>query len=398
MKTSNDDFYDAVIRHQVQLMRLSKTKSDELIKILKVSEVRLRQEIEDRIEKMIARGQTDFTKASTLQRVRILETTIRNIRTEGFSSFSKEISKEMTNIARVEAAVLAASIADAVVVDLDFIFPDAQRLRAIVENKPFRGRTLAQWTNNMRQNDIDRIIQTTRIGIIEGKTTKQITSDIFGKAGVVNRTYQQVETLTRTATNFYANEAKQQFFQDNSDIVSEELYSATLDSRTTPVCRSLDGNRYPLGKGPIPPVHFGCRSVRVAVIDGEVMGERPMKSSTEKQLLREFAERNNISPVGTRSALPRGTKGNFDAFARKRVRELTGRTPASTTYQEFLSRQTVEFQQEVLGVTKAKLFRKGDLKLDKFVNRTGDELTLGELANRQPQAFRKAGLDPDEFK
>jgi hypothetical protein len=58
----------------------------------------------------------------------------------------------------------------------------------------------------------------------------------------------------------------------------------------------------------------------------------------------------------------------------------------------------VDFQNDTLGITKAKLFREGGLNLDKFVNRNGDELTLAQLAEREAAAFRAAGLDPDKYR
>jgi hypothetical protein len=71
--------------------------------------------------------------------------------------------------------------------------------------------------------------------------------------------------------------------------------------------------------------------------------------------------------------------------------------PAATSYQEWLKRQSKEFQEDVLGKTKARLFRDGKLPLDKFVNRLGDELTLAELAGMHSAAFKAAGLDPAAF-
>jgi len=62
-----------------------------------------------------------------------------------------------------------------------------------------------------------------------------------------------------------------------------------------------------------------------------------------------------------------------------------------------LKRQPASFQDEVLGKTKAKLFREGGLNVDQFVDRAGNELTLSQLAERKPDAFRKAGLDPEKF-
>ncbi|MEE8519343.1 MAG: hypothetical protein V3S98_09490, partial [Dehalococcoidia bacterium] len=143
--------------------------------------------------------------------------------------------------------------------------------------------------------------------------------------------------------------------------------------------------------------HIQCRSLRVAVLDGPTIGVRPARPFTEKQLVREFTGKEGITGVGTRAGLPRGTKGKFDTFKQQRVRELTGRTPAKVDYQQWLGRQSAMFQDDVLGKTKGRLFRRGGLKLDKFVNRAGDARTLSQLARTEAAAFRAAGLDPSDF-
>ena len=70
----------------------------------------------------------------------------------------------------------------------------------------------------------------------------------------------------------------------------------------------------------------------------------------------------------------------------------------STKYQEWLKSQSKEFQEDILGKTKATLFRNGNLKLNKFVSNNGTELTLKQLAKKYANVFRAAGLNPDEFK
>jgi hypothetical protein len=175
------------------------------------------------------------------------------------------------------------------------------------------------------------------------------------------------------------------------------MFVATLDSRTTPVCRANDGKVFPVGTGPRPPLHIACRSLRVAALDGEVLGNRPYKSSTTKQLLREYTDEKKLDRVSKRDDLPRGTKGDYDAWARKKIRALTGTVPRSTSYQTWLKVQTQTFQNDTMGVTKAKLFRDGGLTLDKFVAADGTELTLSQLASKHAQAFRAAGLEPSGF-
>ena len=90
--------------------------------------------------------------------------------------------------------------------------------------------------------------------------------------------------------------------------------------------------------------------------------------------------------------LPHGHRGAFDQFSRGRIRELTGRVPAVTTYQEWLTRQSVEFQDDVLGRSRGLLFRRGGLTLSKFVDVRGKTITLQNLARREAAAFEKAGV------
>jgi hypothetical protein len=114
-------------------------------------------------------------------------------------------------------------------------------------------------------------------------------------------------------------------------------------------------------------------------------------------LVREYAKQNGLGSISTRDALPYGTKGDYDSFASRRMREMTGILPAKMTYQEWLGKQSVEFQDDVLGKTRGRLFRKGDLSLDRFVDRAGNEIPLAELADRDAKAFKAAGLDPERY-
>ena len=173
------------------------------------------------------------------------------------------------------------------------------------------------------------------------------------------------------------------------------------NSIVTHNCQSLDGETFPI-EDPFPnlPLHYNERSRRVPLLDPEPLGKRPMKPVTQRMLLREFTSENGLEYVSKRAKLPFGTKGKFDAFARKRTRELIGRTPAKTSYEEFLRRQPASFQDdpEILGPTRGRLFRRGGLSLDRFVERpSGRRYTISELARREEAAFRAAGLDPEEF-
>jgi hypothetical protein len=250
--------------------------------------------------------------------------------------------------------------------------------------------------------DVQKMLSYAKIGIVQGQTSADVARGIIGTRssrymdGEARKAFRDLESVILTLTNGIQNEAKQALYQANSDIIETELFVNTLDVRTTMQCIAAgdDGSHglgdgvYPLGKGPIPPLHFRCRSLRVPYLDPDTFGTRWYNSSTEKELVKEYAEATKIDGVRGRDTLPRGHKTKFDKFARERRNELIGRVPAKTTYGEWLKTQTNEFQNQVLGPTRAEMFRKDGIKLDKFVARDGDVLTLEQL--------RKKGMEiPD---
>ena len=72
---------------------------------------------------------------------------------------------------------------------------------------------------------------------------------------------------------------------------------------------------------------------------------------------------------------------------------MGGEVPKSLNYDKWLRQQPVSFQKDVLGGgDKFSLFRAG-LTQDRFVDiQTGETFTLGDLRQREPAAFERAGL------
>jgi hypothetical protein len=63
------------------------------------------------------------------------------------------------------------------------------------------------------------------------------------------------------------------------------------------------------------------------------------------------------------------------------------------TYGDWLRRQSAAVQDDVLGKSKGVLFRRGELPIDRFTDKSGAEYTLDELKRREAEAWEKAGLD-----
>lgn len=400
VKTANEEVLDAVLRHQIYLLRYSGYVRNRITSILNKTEAELAMRIRDTL-----RNSQGLTSPVELRRLQALLAALDAIRLGGWEEATQFLLDEMVQLAYQEPITVNGIYTTTIPVDITTVLPTANFLRSVALSRPFEGRTLKEWAESMRAEDLRRIHNAVQMGMVAGEPSSEIARRVVGSGplmgadGMTEMTRRQVQAVVRTAVQHVANNARKDFFLANADLFTQEQFVATLDSRTTPICRALDGKLFNIGEGPQAPLHFQCRSLRIAALDGTLLGDRPANPTTDKMLAQEYAKREGFDgKINGRGDLPRGTKKGYDDWARKRKRELIGPIPATGTYQTWLSKQSNAFQNEILGDTKAKLFREGGLKLDKFVDlSTGREFTLTELAAKHAEAFRAAGLDPKGF-
>jgi SPP1 gp7 family putative phage head morphogenesis protein len=370
---SNDDIRDALVLRRVQVIRLGNGLAARIRAILNRAEPGLRRELKARLEAIAGRGyDTGPSTTAKLLRLRNLITTLNK---PAFDDIRNLVRSELIGLASGEAAAQAALLESNLPVLTALNIPDARSLRSVVFARPMNNRLLRDWLDQFEANDRARFMDEIRQGLLFDETPTQISRRIFGTQalggtdGVRQITRRGAQTLAQTATASVYNGVLQELYRQNRRIIRKEQYVATLDSRTTPQCRGLDGNLYDVGTGPVPPVHMNCRSVRVPVIDGRRLSTRPADASTDRQLA--------------------GLRG---PARRRAVEKLVGQVPAETTYNQWLGRQSASFQNEVLGPTRGRLFRKGGLDLTRFVDNSGRQYTLPELYEIEPAAFRRAGV------
>jgi SPP1 gp7 family putative phage head morphogenesis protein len=225
-----------------------------------------------------------------------------------------------------------------------------------VITKAFRGVAVDQ---------AERFSQVVRQGLLTGEPTPDIAKRLIGSLqfGEEAKTVRQlvaaggqatavadnqIITLVRTSINQVANTASQQVYEANQDITKKYRYIATLDTRTSAICRALDGKEFEYGKGPTPPQHFNCRSTTVAIIDPDIL------------------------PPSTTA-----TRASKD-----------GQVPINQSYGEWLSKQPRSVQAEALGSGKVAYFNRLADKygprdaIAKLVRDDGSELTLEQLRKR----------------
>lgn len=242
----------------------------------------------------------------------------------------------------------------------------AKILEKLVKNTPLavkgsEGKTITDLFDELANNESNKYINHIRLARYEGKTNQQIVQMIRGtrkngyKDGLMEVTARQAKTIVRTTVQHAANQGKIEFANDNADILKGKKVIATLDGRTSSQCRALDGQEFELDKGPVFPLHHNCRSTYLLV------------------LLAEYAGRGNINKRASKDGLVE-----------------------NQTYYSWMKGQPKEFQDDVLGETRGQLLRSGGLSADKFaalqLDKNFKPLTLAEMRDREPMAFKKAGL------
>lgn len=370
-RTANEQIRDELLAHQVQLLRFSKGLRDRIVAILNRSEPELRRELKRRLERTSTLG-WDPGPATTKRMIKTARL-IKAILDPTWNGINTVVRRELLALAFGETAFVAGLLNDLVPVVFNAALPTARELRSIVFARPFETKLLRGWLSTYQVNDRRRMMDQIRQGLVFGETPTQIGKRIFGTSalggvdGTREITRRGAQTLAQTATSAISNATRQALYERNRRFIPKEQYVATLDSRTTPICSSLDGDVFDVGQGPIPPIHFNCRSIRVPLINGRKLGSRPATAANERAL--------------------RGLRG---PARRRAVGRLTGAVPAETTYQQWLGGQSASFQDDILGPARGRLFRAGEIDLKGFVDNSGKRFTLRELYDQDPATFQRA--------
>jgi SPP1 gp7 family putative phage head morphogenesis protein len=397
---ANDDLRDIEIGHAVGLERLKGRNVRGVIALLNASEAALAEEIRRRLDQFTSPGRT-LRRADRERMAKLLER-IRELRKEVYVAIDAEVRQQMIELASYEVGFQARAIQGVVPIALELNMPTAGALRAGLFSRPFAGKIMRQWARSLQQTEYRRLESAIRMGFLEGETTDQIVRRIRGtranrfRDGILQASRRDAEAMARTALNHTANAAREELFDANANIISGLIWIATLDGRTTPVCMARDGQVFPTTSGPRPPAHWNCRSAMAPVLNGlAIVGNRPYvidKRNPTKRLADFRAQAKEQAGDRWRNMTAQQRNQAIGSIRTQWVEKNIGRVPATTNYQEWLSRQSVATQNDVLGKTRAQLFRRGDLKLPDFVDRSGRQYTIQELRQREAEAFERAGL------
>ena len=306
---------------------------------------------------------TDLGKVS----LKKLQAELDSIITNHFSTISRMATVDLVEIgvAQGQAAggILQASLRG-VPVDISRGAATKTLVASVIKNEPMQGALLKDWFSSLGDQTAFKVNRQIQIGVLQNESIDQIRNRLLGgggSPGLLNVSKREADAVIRTAVNDITTKAHLATYKANKDVTTTFTYIATLDERTTDICISLDGQQFAYDdvKAKLPPQHFNCRSTIAPVIDWKKLG-------VDDTLL----------PEGTRPTrfLP-GKTAVVDGV----VSGTPGQVPAHLTYGDWLLQQPKALQNQILGPTRAGLFREGKISLKQLIDTENRSLTIEQL-------------------
>lgn len=228
----------------------------------------------------------------------------------------------------------------------DLVFPTLEQLKTAVFFAPvLPNMTYQSYLESISTGLYNIWDSHIRTGYLTGQTTQSIVKDVLGSVtgnaklidkGAMATLKKSVTLNTRTVLQAFASNTRDKIYQKNEKLIKGYKWLATLDSRTCKVCMSYDGKvEYKREDMPVVPIHQNCRCTVLCVFEDSLSKTRASKN---------------------------------------------GYVDATLDYNDWLKTQPDEFQKEVLGASRYKLFKSG-VNIGSFVE-NGKVLTLKQLKDK----------------
>lgn len=218
---------------------------------------------------------------------------------------------------------------------------------SLINTTLLEGATVNAWNRGLNIDQKARLEREIRLGVSLGETNELLAARV---ARALSKSKRDAASIAVTAAGAIVSAVRQKFFEANADVIKAYKYQATLDTRTSALCRAYDGlmwdtNYEPIGhsypfRQPRINTHFNCRSTIIPVIKGA-------------------DELKNVPPA-TRSS-------------------MNGYVPQDINFNDWLKTQSPEVVEKTLGKGRAELFLQGKITMRDLITQQGRELNLTQL-------------------
>lgn len=330
---------DGLTRHQIFIQRLGGRYVNELLPLIK--------QMNRDISSLMASATSEYD----LFRYARVNGELEQIIQSSVDDLGSQLQLDLNEFAEYEADFTARLMNNAT--SATFNIPSVDRIIATINETPMQlvsgknieSLTIDQMVRTYSASKSQLLGNTIRSGIIEGNSVPEIAKQVNLLSKSKNAS--DAEAVVRTAVNHVGSMARKAVYDENKDVIRAEEWVSKLDHRTTLICAHLDETIFEVGEGVYPPRHYRCRSVRVPL-----------------------------------------TNARYN----RKIKGVGAKSKNAESYGAWLRKQPENVQNEVLGVTKAKLFRSGGLPVDKFTDDQDRTLNLAELRSLDPLAFERAGV------
>ena len=392
------DLAQQIADHQARLQVIGANWGEQINNALDATE----KKFLERLQKDLKNFDFVQNQKKTLEQLKKLNEKLVKIRAQAFADAQKSVDDESKKLAENEVK-WGKRVTKEMTGEKKLNEPSETSLSRVVENSLSSGRTLQQWFEKLADDDAARIETIIRQGVSSGWTIDQIADNITGTAengykdGVFNTTRREAVNMARTVCNGVANSAKLAFYQANDDVIIGVEILSTLDGRTCPVCASLDRKRYKMDETPPSlPLHNMCRCVLLPVTPASDFADeqRPMaKADFMAEAQRSYEAKNKGKKF---SDLDDDQKKKLYYQAMREYEKHTGepayeQSDGAVSFRDYFNEHMTEQQRkDWLGPERYKLWKRGNLSLDKFIPPYPQKgMTVEELKKLDKASFEK---------
>lgn len=322
---------------------------NDLIAELEVARSLLHERIKNGLNRKVAKFYDEMIadlQAQILRKKNITRNLAKTIEDLKAALSTPDFSDEFQAIAQDEVKHLRKYNKLAGFVLFSHVLPQSA-VDSLINTTLLEGATVNAWNRGLNIDQKARLEREIRLGVSLGETNELLAARV---ARALGKSRRDAASIAVTAAGAIVSAVRQKFFEANADVIKAYKYQATLDTRTSALCRAYDGlmwdtNYEPIGhsypfRQPRINTHFNCRSTIIPVIKGA-------------------DELKNVPPA-TRSS-------------------MNGYVPQDINFNDWLKTQSPEVIEKTLGKGRAELFLQGKITMRDLITQQGRELNLTQL-------------------
>lgn len=295
-----------IFENYIKQTGLSETEARKLMSRLGTSDLRkLIKSLPKEVQAQI--GTDTAAYGARIHRYEELQRQVDSVMKEVYKQEKKISTKCYTKLAKDSYSFGVESVFEQAGQSVSFAHVDPDKVNQVL-NSEWSGTNYSKriWGNT--QQVADTVKEEMAVCMLTGKSEKAMADRMVEKFAVGSN---QARRLIRTESCYVTNQMVNKGYEDCG--VEEYEFSAYLDSRTSDICRELNGKRFKLSEAKVgvnmPPMHPWCRSTTLAVIDEELLKDpEDLELDVEEEL--ETLQEPDIGEAETGKEQTEQLKGN----------------------------------------------------------------------------------------